>query len=187
MPETVKENYQEANDAMKKATEHLESELQKIRAGKASPVMLEGISVDYYGNPSPINQVANINVIDARSLSISPWEKSMIEPIERAILMANMGVTPQNDGENIKIYLPPLTEERRKELVKQVNATVENGKVVIRNVRRDAMDNIKKMEKEGLSEDEARGAEDNMQKLTDEYTARMDDMSAAKEKEIMTI
>ncbi len=187
MPETVKDNYQESKEAMGKATDHLESELQKIRAGKASPVMLEGVMVDYYGTPTPVNQVANINVLDARSLSITPWEKPMIEGIEKAILQANLGVTPQNDGENIKIYLPPLTEERRTDLVKQVNATVENGKISIRNIRRDAMENIKKMEKDGLSEDESRSAEDNIQKLTDEYTKKMDDMSSAKEKEIMTI
>ena len=131
-------------DQMKKAINHLEAELIKIRAGKANPQMLDGIVVDYYGSPMPINQVANISVMDARTLSIQPWEKNMLQPIERAIIAANIGITPQNDGVIIRLFLPPLTEERRKELVKKCQAEGEHSKVAIRNIRRDAIESISK-------------------------------------------
>src|SRR5213075_1294255 len=138
-----------AEDSMKKAINHLEAELTKIRAGKASPQMLDGIVVDYYGSPTPINQVGNINVMDARTLSIQPWEKNMLQPIERAIIAANIGINPQNDGNMIRLFMPPLTEERRKELVKRSHGEGEHSKVAIRNIRRDAMGQVKKLQKNG--------------------------------------
>src|SRR5690606_7335102 len=146
-------------ELMKKAINHLEVELTKIRAGKANPQMLDGIQVDYYGSPMPINQVANITVLDARTLSIQPWEKNMLQPIERAIIAANIGFNPQNDGSLIRIYLPPLTEERRRELVKRCQAEGEHSKVAIRNIRRDSIEAIKKLQKNGLSEDAAKDGE----------------------------
>src|SRR5215203_5267010 len=156
-----------AEDSMKKAISHLEAELTKIRAGKANPQMLDGIVVDYYGSPTPINQAVNISVMDARTLTIQPWEKNMIQPIERAIMQANIGVTPQNDGITIRIFLPPLTEERRRELVKRANGEGEHGKVTIRSIRRDAIEKIKKLQKDGLSEDVSKDTEADIQALTD--------------------
>jgi ribosome recycling factor len=176
-----------ALDAMKKAINHLEAELVKIRAGKATPGILDGIVVDYYGTPTPINQVGNVTVADARTLNIQPWEKNMLQPIERAIIAANIGVTPQNDGNLIRIFMPPLTEERRKELVKRSHGEGEQSKVAIRNIRRDAMEQIKKLQKNGLSEDICKDAEKNVQELTDKYIALVDKHLAAKEKEIMTV
>src|SRR5213592_1395916 len=145
-----------AEDSMKKAINHLEAELAKIRAGKASPQMLDGIVVDYYGSPTPIGQVGNISIMDARTLSIQPWEKNMLQPIERAIIAANIGINPQNDGNQIRLFLPPLTEERRRELVKKCQGEGEHSKVAIRNIRRDALEHIKKLQKNGLSEDIAK-------------------------------
>src|SRR5205085_623166 len=150
----------EAKELMKKAIAHLEAELLKIRAGKASPVMLDGIMVEYYGNPTPVNQVANVSIMDARTLSVQPWEKNMLQPVERAIIAANIGINPQNDGNIIRLYLPPLTEERRKELVKRCNAEGEHAKVSVRNIRREAIEKIKKLQKDGLSEDVAKDAEE---------------------------
>ncbi len=187
MSDTVEEILKKADEGMKSSALHLESELAKIRAGKAAPNMLDGIMVEYYGTPTPIGQVANISVMDSRTLAITPWEKSMIQEIERSIQMANLGINPQNDGENIKLFMPPMTEERRKDLVKQVNAEVENAKVSVRSVRRDAMEDVKKLQKDGLSEDAAKGAEQEVQKLTDDWTAKLDEMSKKKEKEIMTV
>ena len=172
---------------MKKAIDHLEAELVKIRAGKANPTMLDGIVVDYYGSPTPIAQVGNIIVLDARTLSIQPWEKNMLQPIERAIIAANIGINPQNDGNNIRIFLPPLTEERRKELVKKCNAEGENGKVSIRNIRRDSIEQIKKLQKEGLSEDITKDAETIIQDLTNRFISLIEKHLAAKEKEIMAV
>jgi len=176
-----------AEDHMKKAIGHLESELVKIRAGKANPQMLDGISVDYYGSPMPINQVANISVMDARTLSIQPWEKNMLQPIERSIIAGNIGINPQNDGSLIRIFLPPLTEERRKELVKRCQNEGEHSKVAIRNIRRDAIENIKKLQKNGLSEDVAKDAEADVQEVTDRYTAAVEKHLSSKEKEIMSV
>ena len=176
-----------ADDHMKKAISHLEAELQKIRAGKANPQMLDGIQVDYYGSPTPIGQVANISVMDARTLTIQPWEKNMVQPIERAIIAANIGVTPQGDGVLIRLSLPPLTEERRKELVKKCHGEGEHSKVAIRNIRRDAIEGIKKLQKNGLSEDAAKDAEADVQEVTDRYTAAVEKHLASKEKEIMSI
>lgn len=176
-----------AQDHMKKAISHLEAELVKIRAGKANPQMFDGLVVDYYGSPMAINQVANISVMDARTLSIQPWEKNMVQPIERAIIAANMGVTPQNDGAIIRIFLPPLTEERRRELVKKCQGEGEHGKVAIRNIRRDAIEHIKRLQKNGLSEDAAKDAEETVQQLTDKNISMVDTHLAAKEKEIMSV
>lgn len=173
---------------MRKAINHLEAELVKIRAGKATPQIVDGIQVDYYGNSTPLNQVANINVLDSRTLAIQPWEKNMIQPIEKAIMIANIGITPQNDGNVIKLFLPPLTEERRKELVKRSNAEGEHAKVSIRNARRDAMEQIKKLQKkDGLSEDVVKDTEKNVQEITDKFIALIDKHLAAKEKEVMVV
>src|ERR1051325_9537067 len=144
---------EDAETSMKKAIGFLEIELAKIRAGKANPAMLDGISVNYYGSPSPINQVANINIMDARTISIQPWEKNMLQAIERAIIAANIGINPQNDGNTIRLFLPPLTEERRRELVKKANGEGEQSKISIRSIRRDAIEDIKKLQKDGMSED----------------------------------
>jgi ribosome recycling factor len=176
-----------ADDSMKKAISHLESELVKIRAGKANPQMLEGITVDYYGTPTPLGQVGNISVADARTLTIQPWEKNMLQPIERAIIASNIGINPQNDGVIIRLFLPPLTEERRRELVKRCLAEGESAKVAVRNIRRDAIESIKKLQKNGLSEDEAKDAEADVQELTNNQIARIDKHLGVKEKEIMAV
>lgn len=172
---------------MKKAIEHLEIELIKIRAGKANPQMVDGITVDYYGSPMPLNQVSNISVMDARTLSIQPWEKNMLQPIERAIIAANIGINPQNDGNIVRLFLPPLTEERRKDLVKKCHGEGEHSKVAIRNIRRDAIEHIKKLQKNGLSEDAAKDAEADVQGVTDKFIAAVDKHLALKEKEIMSV
>ena len=172
---------------MKKAITHLEAELVKIRAGKANPQMIDGITVDYYGSPMPINQVANISVMDARTLSIQPWEKNMLQPIERAIIAANIGINPQNDGNLIRLFLPPLTEERRKELAKKCHSEAEHSRVAIRNIRREAIEGIKKLQKNGLSEDAAKDAEGDVQSITDKYISAIEKHLAAKEKEIMSV
>jgi len=178
---------EDAEDSMQKALNHLETELIKIRAGKASPQMLEGLTVDYYGSLTPLNQVGNVSVMDARTLTIQPWEKNMLQPIERAIINANLGVTPQNDGNIIRLFMPPLTEERRKEFVKRANGEGEQSRVSVRSIRRDAIEQIKKLQKDGLSEDEAKDAEKTMQDMTDKYIALVDKHLAAKEKEIMSV
>jgi ribosome recycling factor len=177
----------DAESNMQKAIAHLETELTKIRAGKASPTMLDGIAVDYYGAPTPINQVANVSVLDARTISIQPWEKNMLSHIEKAILMANIGITPQNDGNQIRLFMPPLTEERRKELVKKASGEGEHSKVAIRNIRRDAIEHIKKLQKDGLSEDVAKDAEETIQETTNKFIVLVDKHLAAKEKEMMSV
>lgn len=176
-----------ANNSMEKAITHLESELSKIRAGKASPDILNGIVVDYYGNPTPISQVGNISVMDARTLTVQPWEKNMLQPIERAIIAANIGLNPQNDGNIIRLFLPPLTEERRKELVKRSFAEGEQAKISIRSIRRDSIEQIKKLQKEGMSEDAARDSEQEIQDLTDKFISLIDKYLQTKEKEIMVV
>ena len=178
---------EEGKDSMTKAINHLEAELVKIRAGKANPAMLDGIVVDYYGNPTPINQVGNISAMDARTISIQPWEKNMLQPIERAIIAANIGINPQNDGNIIRLFLPPLTEERRKEMVKRSNAEGEQAKVAVRSIRRDAIEQIKKLQKDGLSEDQAKDAETEIQEMTDKFISLVEKHLAAKEKEIMSV
>lgn len=187
MAEDVASIISSAEEHMKKAISHLEAELIKIRAGKANPQMLDGIVVDYYGSPMPINQTANISVMDARTLTVQPWEKNMLQPIERAIIAANIGINPQNDGVIIRLFLPPLTEERRKELVKKSHGEGEHGKIAIRNIRRDAIEHIKRLQKNGLSEDAAKDAEDDIQQMTDKFIALVDKHLVSKEKEIMSI
>ena len=174
-------------EQMKKAITHLEAELIKIRAGKANPQMLDSIVVDYYGSPMPINQVANISILDARTMTIQPWEKNMLQPIERSIIAANIGVTPQNDGAIIRISMPPLTEERRKELVKKCQAEGEHSKIATRNIRRDAIEGIKRLQKSGLSEDAAKDAETSVQQVTDKYISQIEKHLVTKEKEIMSV
>lgn len=178
---------EETTDSMKKAMSHFESELSKIRAGKANPVMLDGIMVDYYGNATPISQVANINVLDARTLTVQPWEKNMLQPIERAIIASNIGVNPQNDGIIIRLFLPPLTEERRKEMVKRSNGEGEQAKISVRSIRRDGIEQIKKLQKDGLSEDIAKESENDVQDITNTYIALVDKYLETKEKEIMVV
>jgi len=178
---------EDAQDLMQKALNHLESELIKIRAGKANPQMLDGLQVDYYGASTQINQVANVSALDARTLTIQPWEKNMLQPIERAIIAANLGVTPQNDGHIIRLFMPPLTEERRREFVKRANGEGEHSRVAIRNIRRDAIEEIKKLQKDGLSEDKAKDAEKKIQETTDRHIALVEKHLSAKEKEIMAV
>ena len=183
----IKSIQHHAEEQMQKAIDHLEVELIKIRAGKANPQMVDGITVDYYGSQMPLNQVSNVSVMDARTLSIQPWEKNMLQPIERAITAANIGINPQNDGNIIRLFLPPLTEERRKELVKKCHAEGEHSKVAIRNIRRDGIEHIKKLQKNGLSEDAAKDAEANVQAVTDKFIAAVDKHLTSKEKEIMSV
>lgn len=172
---------------MKKAISHLEADLIKIRAGKANPNMLDGIVAEYYGSPTPLAQIANITVLDARTISVQPWEKNMLHPIERAIIASNIGINPQNDGNFIRLFLPPLTEERRKELVKRCNGEGENAKISIRNIRRDGIEQIKKLQKDGLSEDAAKDGETEIQELTNRYIILVEKHLDAKEKEIMVV
>lgn len=187
MSEDVSLTIDMAEESMKKALAHLEVELAKIRAGKANPQMLEGIVVDYYGSPTPLSQIGNISVLDARTLTIQPWERNMLQPIERAIINSNIGINPQNDGIIIRLFLPPLTEERRRELVKRCLGEGENAKVAIRNIRRDAIESIKGLKKNGLSEDAAKDAEANIQEVTNKHIALVDKYLATKEKEIMVV
>src|SRR5215212_3179640 len=178
---------EDTEDLMSKAIAHLEAELIKIRAGKANPQMLDGIMVDYYGSQTPIGQVGNLSVMDARTLTIQPWEKNMLQPIERAIIAANIGINPQNDGNMIRLFLPPLTEERRRELVKKAQNEGEHSKVAIRSIRREAMEQIKKLQKNGMSEDVTKDAEASIQEVTDKYISLVDKHLGTKEKEIMTV
>lgn len=178
---------EEAEEKMSNAIAHLERELVKIRAGKANPQMLDSVRVDYYGAMTPLSQISNINTPDARSIVVQPWEKSMLAPIEKAIMAANLGFNPQNDGVLIRIVVPPLTEERRKDLVKKSKAEMENCKVSIRNSRREGIDAAKKLEKEGIPEDEVKKFETDVQELTNQYSAKADKIFEAKEKDIMTI
>lgn len=182
-----KQCIEEAQSLMDKAISHLENQLASIRAGKASPSMLAGIMVNYYGSATPIDQVASVNTPDARSIVIQPWEKTLIPEIEKAIQNSNLGFNPSNNGETVRVPVPPLTEERRKELVKQARTESETAKVSVRNARRDANDILKKLQKDGLAEDEAKVAETEVQKLTDKYNEKVDALVAAKEKEIMTV
>ncbi len=179
--------YEEAKDKMDKSIQHFERELLKIRAGKANPQMLDNVKVDYYGVLTKLSQMSNVNTPDPRSIVVQPWEKNMLEPIERAIMAANLGFNPQNDGNLIRISVPPLTEERRKDLVKKVKNEGENTKVGIRNNRREALEAGKKLEKEGAPEDMVKAYEHNIQELTNEYTAKVDKMVEQKETDIMTI
>ena len=179
---------QQYEDKMKKAFEFLESDYAAIRAGRANPHVLDKLRVDYYGTPTPIQQVGNVTVPEARIIQIAPWEKSLLKEIEKAILTSDIGINPTNDGSVIRLVFPELTEERRKDLVKDVKKKAEESKVAIRNIRRDANDMIKKQLKASeISEDEQKGAEDDIQKLTDEFIAKVDNMVDEKSKEIMTV
>jgi ribosome recycling factor len=177
----------DAKEQMEKAIVHLENELAKVRAGRANPAMLENIMVDYYGNRTPLRHVANINSQDARTLVIQPFEKSTVEAIDKAIQAANLGFTPQNDGNIVRIVIPALTEERRKEMVKKVNAESENCKVSIRTLRKETNEAIKALQKDGLPEDEAKVGEQKVQQLTDGFIAQSDTHASKKEKEILTV
>ncbi|WP_370089278.1 ribosome recycling factor [Ekhidna sp.] len=174
-----------AKEMMESAIKHTKDAFAKIRAGKAMPNMLDGVEVEYYGNMTPLNQVAGVTTPDARTLSVKPWEKTMLQEIERAIINSNLGFNPQNDGEQIRINIPPLTEERRLQLMKQVKAEAEKGKISIRNARKDTNDSLKKLD--GVSEDLVKSAEDDVQKLTDTYTGKIDALVESKEKDIMTV
>ena len=176
-----------AEDKMNKTLDFLNETLLSIRAGKASPNVLKGITVDYYGVQTPVDQIVSVNIPDAKTINIQPWDRNMIGAIEKAIINANIGMTPSNNGESIRLNVPVLTEERRKELVKQVRSEAENARVGMRNARRDAVDAFKKARKDGMPEDEAKGGEDEAQKLIDKMSKKLDEMVAKKEKEIMTV
>jgi len=176
-----------ARSQMEKTISHLEVELAKIRAGKANPAMLENVKVDYYGSMVPLSNAAGINTQDSRTIIVQPWEKSMLTPIEKAIQAANLGFNPQNDGVIIRIIVPPLTEERRKDLVKTSKAVGEDAKVGLRNIRKESMEKIKALQKAGLPEDEAKSGETKVQQLTDEYVTKCDKHLEQKEKEILTV
>ena len=183
----VKDYLDNAKENMEMAVEYLDDALAHIRAGKASPRLLDAIRVDYYGSMAPISNVANISVPDARTIAITPWEKSMFKEIEKAIINSDLGITPENNGEVIRLSIPPLTEERRKQLVKQSKAEAENAKVSIRNARREAIEGLKKEVKKGMSEDVEKDGENEVQKLHDKYMKKIDEVFAAKEKEILTV
>ena len=187
MNEEVQMALDEARESMNQSVEHLIKELKKIRAGKANPSMLDGVMVDYYGSMTPLNQVANVNTLDAKTISVQPWEKTMIDPICTAIINANLGLNPQNNGELVMISVPPLTEERRRDLGKKAKAEGEHAKVSVRNARKDANDLIKMAEKDGMSEDMAKTAEGKVQDLTNEFSTKIDNIIAEKEKDIMTV
>jgi ribosome recycling factor len=184
VPQSIKKD---AEDRMEKALAALKRDLSTLRAGRASPAMLERVQAEYYGTPTPINQLGSINTPDSRTLVIQPWDKTALGAIEKAILKSELGLNPANDGSVIRIVIPPLTEERRKELVKETKKFGEEAKVAIRNIRRDANDDIKKKEKGEISEDESRRHQDDIQKLTDRYVAEVDKILAAKEKEILEV
>ncbi len=184
MDEDIQFILDSAKEAMDNAIKHLEKQLVNIRAGKASPAMLGSVMVDYYGSQTPLNQVANVNTPDGRTISVQPWEKSMLQEIERGIMLANLGFNPMNNGETIIINVPPLTEERRKDLAKQAKAEAEDAKVGVRNARKDAMNDIKKAD---VSEDLQKNAEIDVQELTDSYVKKIDKILDVKENEIMTV
>lgn len=187
MEDDVQILLESAEENMQKAIDHLDRELGKVRAGKANPKMLDGIMVDYYGSMTPLQQVASVNTPDPRTIAVQPWERGMIGPIEKAIMNANLGLNPDNNGELVRINIPPLTEERRQGLVKQVKKEGEEARVSIRNARRDVMNELKKLKKDGLPEDMEKDAEDQVQKLTDNFTKKVDEFLEKKEKDIMTV
>lgn len=183
----VKKVLNETRALMEKAVDHFDYELSKIRAGRATPAMLEGIEVEAYGSRSPLNQMANISTPDAKTITVQAWDASLLQAIERGIMMANIGLTPQNDGKIIRLNVPPLSEERRKDLVKQAKGEAENARVSVRNIRRDANEKIKKLTKDGLPEDAAKKAEADIQNITNDYTSKVEKHLEVKEKEIMTV
>ena len=184
---TVSTVMESLKDQLEKNLSHTISEFGRIRAGKSNPAMLESVMVEYYGAMTPLNQVANVNTPDSRTLAIQPFDKTLIRPIETAIINSNLGFAPSNDGDLIRISIPPLTEERRKDLVKMAKAESENSKVGIRNLRKEAIDKIKKLKSDGLSEDEARVAEDEVQKMVDLFIKKTEETLVLKEKEILTV
>lgn len=184
----MQEIIKDAKSRMDKSIEALRHELASVRSGKATTALLEGVKVDYYGTPTPINQVGNLSVLDSHTLSITPWDKSIVPAVDKAILTANLGLNPVSDGTNIRIPIPPLNEERRKELVKLTKKFGEDTKIAIRNIRRDANEHLKKAEKDKkISEDQLKDGEDQVQKLTNEHTALVDEILKHKEKEIMEV
>jgi len=187
MTEELSMIYDEFKEANQKSLNHLENELLKIRAGKASPAMLNSVMVEYYGSMTPLQQVANVNTIDARTIIVQPWEKPLINDIAKGIINANLGLNPQSNGEQLIIAVPPLTEERRRDLVKRAKTESENAKIGIRNNRKDALDMIKDLKSEGLSEDMSKDAEEEVQKITNSYIKKVDELLELKEKDIMTI
>jgi ribosome recycling factor len=187
MNDLIKKQLQDAQATMDKAILFCESELTKIRAGKATIGMLDGIMVPYYGTPTALSQVASINTPDARTLVVQPWEKNLLTPIERAIMEANIGINPQNDGIVIRLVVPPLTEERRRDLVKKVKEEAERGRITIRNIRKDANEKIKRLKAEAVSDDEIKLGEAEVQKVTDAYIIKVDKHAEAKEKDVMTV
>ena len=187
MTEDLTMIYDDFKVSNNKTFSHLETELTKIRAGKASPAMLGGVMVDYYGSMTPLQQVANVNTSDARTILVQPWEKAMLNEIARGIINANIGLNPQNNGEQLIITVPPLTEERRRDLVKRAKGEAENAKVGVRNNRKDAIDMIKELKNDGLSEDMAKSAEEEVQKITNIAIKKIDDLVEIKEKDIMTV
>ncbi|MBN1113003.1 MAG: ribosome recycling factor [Bacteroidales bacterium] len=187
MNEDIEFIFESTEELMNGSLDHLNKELLGIRAGKANPHMVDGVMVDYYGSMAPLSQVANISIPDARTIAIQPWEKGLIGAIEKAILVANIGITPMNNGEVIRLSVPPLTEERRRDFVKKVRGEGEHAKISIRNARKEAIDSFKKMQKDGLSEDLAKDAEARVQKITDGFNAKVEVILVRKEEEIMTI
>jgi ribosome recycling factor len=187
MHEEIEFTLEEAREGMHNAVLHLEKELQKVRAGKASPQMLEGVRIDYYGTMTPIDQTANISTPDARQIIVQPWDKSVLGLIEKAILAANLGFNPKNEGEILRIVVPALTEERRRDLVKKAKAEAENAKISIRNIRRIANETAKKLKKDGIPEDEVDKLEEDIQKITDEHSVKVEKILEGKEKDILTV
>lgn len=187
MNDLIKKQLNDARSLMDKAISHTDSELTKIRAGKANPSMLDSVMVEYYGAPTPLSSVGSINTPDPRTIVVQPWEKSLLSAIEKAIVDSNVGLNPQNDGSVIRLNVPPLTEERRKELVKKVKEEAERGRVSVRNIRKDANGKIQKLKSEGVSEDEIKVGEAEVQKLTDGYITKVDKLAEVKEKDILTI
>lgn len=187
MNEEVELILEETKERMEKALEHLEYELARLRAGRATPTLLEGITVDYYGVNTALSQTSNINTPDPKTIMVQPWEKTMLGPIEKAILAANLGVTPINNGEVIRINIPPLTEERRRQLVKQVKGEGETAKISIRNSRKWANDELKRLLKEGLPEDSEKGAVEEVQEMTNKFSSKIEEVIELKEKELMTV
>jgi ribosome recycling factor len=187
MVEELSMIYDELKSSNSKSIEHYEVSLRKIRAGKASPAMLQGVMVEYYGSPTPLQQIANVNTMDARTISIQPFEKSILDEIMKAIINANLGFAPQSNGESVLINVPMLTEERRRDLVKRAKSESENAKVATRNNRKDALDMVKSLKDEGLSEDSQKDAEAEIQSITNGFSTKIDSMLVDKEKDIMTI
>ncbi|MFM7005671.1 MAG: ribosome recycling factor [Flavobacteriales bacterium] len=187
MTEELSMIYDEFKEANQKSLNHLENELIKIRAGKASPAMLNSVMVEYYGSMTPLQQVANVNTMDARTIIVQPWEKPLLNDIAKGIINANLGLNPQNNGEQLIIAVPPLTEERRRDLVKRAKVEAENAKIGVRNNRKDALDMIKDLKNEGLSEDMTKDAEEEVQKITNSFIKKVDELLEIKEKDIMTV